>query len=316
MADIVSASTLSEGLRDVSVDHAIKDIEDPTTLYHYTSMKGLCGILESRCMWASHANYLNDPREQSHGPDIVKQFLRERIPLETGIPKGLAAKLEQVATSRLPIESFALSLTEEGDLLSQWRGYGDAGRGVAIGLSFEALRGCLDKMRQEKVAFDLDKVEYENTKKKDRLGRLFDHWIAFVSNPANSKGSSASQDDNICDLANAFVLESALFKHDGFSEEKEWRMDIWRHALANLPIKTHVSNNQVIPHIEVPLTIDSDTSEFVTAIENITVGPTLDFRKTEYALRCLLNEQGIRRVKEKREFEDVPIFESGLELSA
>lgn len=32
-------------------------------LYHYTDFKGLCGILESQCLWATHFQFLNDKSE-------------------------------------------------------------------------------------------------------------------------------------------------------------------------------------------------------------------------------------------------------------
>jgi len=35
----------------------------PSRLYHYTSLKGLLGILESGCIWASEVRYLNDSAE-------------------------------------------------------------------------------------------------------------------------------------------------------------------------------------------------------------------------------------------------------------
>ena len=37
--------------------------EEYETLYHYTTLEGLTGILEHRCLWATHYRYLNDSSE-------------------------------------------------------------------------------------------------------------------------------------------------------------------------------------------------------------------------------------------------------------
>ena len=33
------------------------------SLYHYTTARGLMGILEQKKIWATHINYLNDKKE-------------------------------------------------------------------------------------------------------------------------------------------------------------------------------------------------------------------------------------------------------------
>jgi hypothetical protein len=43
------------------------------TLYHYTSLTGIIGILQTRFIWATNALCLNDASEFSHGLDFAKQ---------------------------------------------------------------------------------------------------------------------------------------------------------------------------------------------------------------------------------------------------
>lgn len=40
------------------------EIEQPNSqLYHYTTQQGLLGILENKCIWATHYKFLNDYSE-------------------------------------------------------------------------------------------------------------------------------------------------------------------------------------------------------------------------------------------------------------
>lgn len=56
---------------------------------------------------------------------------------------------------------FAFCLSEEADLLSQWRGYADDGRGVCIGFKKEALELYL-KTKVENNSITLNKVLYSD----------------------------------------------------------------------------------------------------------------------------------------------------------
>lgn len=48
----------------------------PDILYHYTDSKGIHGILESKSLWASHAFFMNDPKELTHGMNIFRRLSR------------------------------------------------------------------------------------------------------------------------------------------------------------------------------------------------------------------------------------------------
>jgi hypothetical protein len=54
-------------------------------------------------------------------------------------------------------------LSEDGDLLSQWRGYADDGRGVAIGFESSFFSNLIDSMPDRFKGFDLlfAKVKYD-----------------------------------------------------------------------------------------------------------------------------------------------------------
>ena len=45
------------------------------TLYHYTSFKGLLGIVDSGVLWASDVRYMNDSAEMKHTVDLIGRIL-------------------------------------------------------------------------------------------------------------------------------------------------------------------------------------------------------------------------------------------------
>jgi hypothetical protein len=116
-------------------------IKPPDHLYHYTSIEGVKGILEKRLLQASEIHFLNDTQEFKYSANILNEIvstLREKFPPDREVayypsPPSLYTKsfiqifipfVEQVLfipPDEAPICIFSLS--ENGDLLSQWRGY-------------------------------------------------------------------------------------------------------------------------------------------------------------------------------------------------
>lgn len=135
--------------------------EQYSELLHYTNEAGLRGILESGCLWASHASYLNDAEELTHFFDarlyelayeVVLRHVeqapnsrqKQHIFKSSGGAKALAQADAREVTAllkRVTIgfhDPYVLSLSAPSDhlvaesgLLSQWRGYGRDG-GYAI----------------------------------------------------------------------------------------------------------------------------------------------------------------------------------------
>ena len=51
----------------------------PSTLFHFSDLDGLTGILSAKVLWASLATELNDASEIRYGLDLAEEVLRERI---------------------------------------------------------------------------------------------------------------------------------------------------------------------------------------------------------------------------------------------
>lgn len=113
----------------------------PPVLYHYTSNVGLLGMIASQEFWFTEIRFLNDSREfrlacdalvkgiQRYAGTYRQQWLdrgcsgAEFESMVANMCNGghYEAAFGKVAKRGHP---FVFSLTEEGDLLSQWRAYG------------------------------------------------------------------------------------------------------------------------------------------------------------------------------------------------
>src|SRR2546428_180056 len=116
-------------------DEAFGTLLDPLyeTIYHYTDVSALVGILESRRLWATHAAFTNDRSEQKHALVSIRSAIDGALP-ELKFPyltKILQSCIEDAAVDRY-YHTFMVCFSGKKDDLSQWRGYADAGLGFAI----------------------------------------------------------------------------------------------------------------------------------------------------------------------------------------
>jgi hypothetical protein len=122
-------------------------------LYHYTTQKGLLGIIKNREIWATHTQYLNDRREFLHAVDLVREEIKKLLDQETSngsrqpVREQVLLRMQQsVSMSPEGINVCVCSFSEESDSLSQWRAYGGSS-GFAIGFSGEVLKAATENLQ-------------------------------------------------------------------------------------------------------------------------------------------------------------------------
>ena len=110
-------------------------VQAPETVYHYTSQKGLFGILNSRTLWASDIRYLNDTSELRYGLDMLAEGLKDRASeVDVRLAETIAEVFDSIRVSKYAPHVVCFSAVRND--LSQWA---------------EKFLGTLERPRQEHV---------------------------------------------------------------------------------------------------------------------------------------------------------------------
>lgn len=281
------------------------------TLYHYTSLNGILGILESRTIWATHASYLNDASEFFHGLSFAKRVAGE-IYMEDDYLEafGWAVRhgLEAVSADSLYVASFS----EKADLLSQWRGYCPAGAGICLGFAVPQLKSFCDAR-----GYRLEQCIYEHQEQFQRVEALVRECFVMFPKPRltrreyesldsegrvdadigyrlqTSEGPEKPQADAAVQWLCAEVAELApLFKNEGFHEEAEWRI------VAKEPqelVKYRASSSYLAPYVELELLSDAAGP----ALREVIIGPNPNQGRCKMSIAMLLESSGLTNVNVK-----------------
>ena len=137
-------------------------------LYHYTSVSGLRGIIDSGNIRATHLGFLNDLSEGRAAAS--NEAYRERL-------------AETDKRSPLFIASFCRHLEphqQKNGLLSQWRGYAGEGGGYCVVFDEEALDGLVEAERRISPGLTILKKDILYAGAGQRLPPAKDRQLDFI----------------------------------------------------------------------------------------------------------------------------------------
>ncbi|MGI6600037.1 MAG: DUF2971 domain-containing protein [Kiritimatiellia bacterium] len=189
----------------------------PNILYHYCRNESLIHIVNGKILFLTSVTGANDYEETRR----ARPYIIERLKLHSiGAKNTWMNRLLELfdINDRIP---FVLCFSENGDQLSQWRGYADDGQGVSIGFFMPSLslpqRLPLSYASPEQ-AIGIDKVIYDEGIQKGIVDRLVDEYVKAVAvNPS-------TMDNRAIETILQLRQFSLIFKNPGFIEENEWRI--------------------------------------------------------------------------------------------
>ena len=276
-------------------DHGIpKQWHHSELIYHYTNAAGLRGILDERAFWATKTPFLNDPTEVIYAVEIVTRVLRERSKGIGPVADIANAVLEKFCAPK--DDTYITSFCRDGDLLSQWRGYGANGGGYSLGFSFP-----IGKAPPMQMAWLIEVIYDENL-----LSDAIDVILSiFVDHLAASVSAWAME--NVVDLfpTTLDVLWLA-FKHPAYREEREVRLLVRRSQKIEDRIKDAVrfgkvhyrsSSAEVIPFVKIGMSFSKDEPAPLLPLRRIVVGPGVRFNQNKEALEQMLEDFGYEDVE-------------------
>jgi hypothetical protein len=190
------------------------------------------------------------------------------------------------------LETFVSSLSENGDLLSQWRGYADNGTGFSIG--FDPARLRIGNSNAALQVGELRRVIYDPKQHARLVKDLINGMIAIVrrfrkellSKKMLLNRSPDSFSSWIGLRINELLAEwSFQFKDSSFSEECEWRII----ASKSKPIDFRSSLGRVVPYLQVDMTAIDGA---LMPVSRIYLGPKQDETEAARAPAYVFNRYG------------------------
>ncbi|HNP31315.1 MAG TPA: DUF2971 domain-containing protein [Nitrospirales bacterium] len=261
------------------------------SLYHYTGIGGLQGIVETRKLWASHAYYLNDSKELLHACEVLGEVLSESCREYKNEERDF---LEQFTTwletfRRNAFHVFIFSLSEERSLLSQWRSYTPHGKGVSIGFSSRLLNRIL-----QSSGFRLAKCLYKQEEQfelmkglLERMLETFRQRLPHLDIPR--KHSPQKYHGFLAEFRGDLLQVLSIIKHQAFEEEREWRIVSPYFENYTVPeIKFREGASMLMPYIEIDLSKNNGEQEL---FEEVILGPSQHDNLSMSALTSYLSNK-------------------------
>jgi hypothetical protein len=130
----------------------------PEVLYHYCSTAAFHAIAETRSIRLSSLTLANDTMEGRIVASAVTRLAKQ----DSLDARATERLLNFMAAFEEVFHGLGFCLSEEGDLLSQWRGYAADATGVAIGFSSSYLQWLSEAKKTADVrGFTLQQVRYD-----------------------------------------------------------------------------------------------------------------------------------------------------------
>ena len=290
-------------------------VPDAPILHHYTDAFGVHGIITSNRLWASAAQFSNDVSEIEYavliGLEIVEELWGHKKNLSPW-EQLLADHVRRVLTTPLHTfgQPFIVSFCEDGDLLSQWRAYG---QNSGFSLAFSPLTRNENDLLVCKDGFRtvVRKIVYEPDKQRARLRYALKNLIRLVNGfpftTTSPRGASAH-----VELSLILVLEltdwACTVKHEAFSEEHEWRIITYPQGATLVGMRTENYKGVFVrptPKLLLPYMVLEPSSGKRLPIVGIRCGPSQLQEQSGRALKILLRNHA---------YANLPVTFSGVPL--
>ena len=254
---------------------------------HYTSAENAMKIIQTRRLWMRNAKCMNDYMEVSHGHDLLVQFFQDQDHRESFF-KALEPCGNEIAKTslglfdqwwkKLEFNVFISSISEHGTdednhgRLSMWRAYGAPSSKAAIVLNvpFEPA----DSTKGLKLA--LSPVAYFS------YGEVERELKTVIDNIRNNVGFLLAQGSQVV-VSRVFtmlLMAAVSLKHEGFKEEREWRVIYLPDLNASKLISRSIETVSGVPQTIHKIPLEDNPAEDVVGVaipqlvDRVIIGPS------------------------------------------
>ena len=237
------------------------------------------GIIESRQLRASELRYMNDSTELLYALDLLQTAITARAQKATD-DKFLLSNFSHWLHNHITRGPmlFSASFRANGNLLSQWRGYSNHGKGISLGFNHQAIQSLASAQN-----FYLGECLYDVGKQQTLADRIID-CVTSMCNQHEEIGVVLQGIE--ADLMSI----CALLKHPAFTEEQEWRLVS--------PIFTSATSGSIAfregKAMLVPYYVFDLEQEAEIKLDHVYVGPTPNAALSVSALTHYLTQKRAR----------------------
>lgn len=202
----------------------------PEIVYHYCSLESFFSIITSSTIRLTNITKSNDSDEIRYCFDAFvdtlrkscKEFAQMYVYSEEVRNFFYEIDYDSLVSRAVVNESliyYVACFSSESDLLSQWRGYANDGKGVAIGFNSRSFISAKDlkNIKYNKVTYDMKTVKSE-------LHDFIIKKLKKASLKAVNSISIAPYIDSINDIISGMIYNAVFYKNPAFQEENEWRL--------------------------------------------------------------------------------------------
>lgn len=270
------------------------------SLFHYTSIHGLQGILNNKTLHFTNITYMNDRDEIIAGLDSIAKNIDEPEKTQSELYSFLLENQANV---------FVCCFSLDNDSLPMWNYYTKeiTNQGFNIEFSDKKLVESLLRLNLglDGCYFSFGTVDYSKDNNSEysniiitEIGRLVKEWFTHLFNPKSEEDSNKRE--NFSELPIYFYngstcsfdkscVENFLYyiKRDCFKQEQEFRIVITvpDYLLPKLKecgiYKFRISNGVLVPYLELKF------SEEV--VKSITISPTVKSDLIEFSIKDFLS---------------------------
>ncbi|UCZ76778.1 DUF2971 domain-containing protein [Dickeya zeae] len=253
------------------------------SLYHYTDVNGLLGIIENKKIWATDIRFLNDSMEyyagieslskicdgmvnHDHGGDHINKAFSDLYGI---LKKGIKDNLENRSL-------YVASFTDDRDNLRQWMSYCPPNGGYAI--AFDRSKMVVSGGKDNKVVCRLEPVDYKDESMSNILS------VDVITR--DLKQNSLDIKNYSSKIVNDLLFRCCAIKNKEFYDEHETRLIIQSKTTKDHDVKFRSKSGVVVPYFEYCI-----EPEWIT---EIIIGPNVNMDLATSGMKELLDRNSIQ----------------------
>ena len=268
------------------------------SLYHYTSVDGLKGIVDGK-FWITDSEFLNDRKEFRVASEIFTELVNKNIKdtnIKKKIRKAFAKEISLLQGNNQPPEDrcFVLSCSLDCDSMLMWSEYSDF-MGYCMEFDAKVLRKVFDK----RITYQ-GKVVYKHDEQIKLLSNYIDN-VMFTEDfdercvrswEELEKSNKQQMEFFIGNVAIVCFLYNMFFKYECFEQEHEYRFVIYGlpKGIINPPAienSFRTKGNAIVPFIKLKLPDN-------IGLKRVIIGPINTIDITEKGLKVYFDYKGLK----------------------